>query len=53
MGVITLNFVFAQTPSDSDKVFVEWGEQQKASKRSTVNNIVGFDDEGGSVCSES
>ena len=36
MGVITLNFVFAQTPSD--KVLVEWGEQQKASKKSTVNN---------------
>ena len=45
MGVITLNFVFAQTPSD--KVLVEWGEQQKASKKSTVNNIVGFDDVGG------
>ena len=45
MGVITLNFVFAQTPSD--KVLVEWGEQQKASKKSTVNNIVGIDDEGG------
>ena len=32
MGVITLNFVFAQTPSD--KVLVEGG-QQKVSKKST------------------
>lgn len=45
ISVLTTNFVFAQTPSD--KVVVEWGEQQKASKRSTVNNIVGFDSDGG------
>ena len=45
ISVLTTNFVFAQTPSD--KVVVAWGEQQKASKRSTVNNIVGFDSDGG------
>lgn len=45
LALTVFSQINGQTPSD--KVMVQWGEEQKASRRSTVTNVVGFDDEGG------